>query len=68
MKFPRATRQKPTSPTHQSLVRSTQKPDVSAFATHVSNGEWTTAHCRRLINQGFIDLFGQQGSVLVPHL
>ena len=38
------------------------------FATHVSNGEWTTVHCRRPINQGFIDLFGQQGSVIVPHL
>ena len=27
-----------------------------------------TVHCRRPINQDFIDLFDQQGSVLVLHL
>ena len=32
------------------------------------DGQWATVHCRRRINQDLIDLFGQQGSVLVPHL
>jgi hypothetical protein len=33
-----------------------------------SNSLWAMVHCRRPTNQDFIDLFGQQGSVSVPHL
>jgi hypothetical protein len=31
-------------------------------------GQSATVHCRRPINQDFIDLFGHQGTVLVPRL
>jgi hypothetical protein len=41
---------------------------TSRLSSRSAMGQWTTVHCRRPINQGFIDLFGQQGSVIVPHL
>jgi NAD(P)-dependent dehydrogenase (short-subunit alcohol dehydrogenase family) len=38
------------------------------FITGSTDGLGRAAVCRRSINQGFVDLFGQQSSVLVLHL
>jgi hypothetical protein len=37
-------------------------------AAHFAFGPLGDGACKRPINQPFMELFGQQGSVLVPHL
>jgi len=42
--------------------------DIAWRPRQVRFGSMGNVHCKRAINQDFIDLFGQRGFVLVPHL
>ena len=42
--------------------------DIAWRSRQVCFGSMDNVHCKRAINQDFIDLFGQRGFVLVPHL